>query len=245
MAKIATLEDVGRSIGVSKQMIIKYLNKKSIRKNKQGKIDIEDERNNLFLQSKLCDFSVFYGDNIPENVKSVDRKRMDFSKKAEKKPEKVEKVIQKPVKIESKPAEIEQIKPKSKTKEPDNSENSFYEAELKLKLESIKAKQLDSQLKKIKIEEQHGRLIDRSLCEKLINDSLGAIVQAFITLPSSVVDMILTIYENHPTDRREQIIKLLQEKYTKESKKIIDRAFQKHRKAIKEQIEQAENETES
>jgi len=221
---IATYQQIADSLGISKQAVDKLFVKKGyLVKDNKGKIDIDNPENRYFLESKGADFSFFGTKTQPET----------------------QKVIQKPVEMPSKPAKIQQ-----KTEESDGFVNKYQgspqqKLDMKLKFESIKAKQLESELKKLKIQEQLGRLIDRSLCEKLINDSLGAIVQAFITLPSSVVDMIFTIYENHPTDRREQIIKLLQEKYTKESKKIIDRAFQKHRKAVKEQIEQAENEPES
>jgi hypothetical protein len=88
-------------------------------------------------------------------------------------------------------------------------------------------------------------LIPRDFTERLVNDTVGAIQQTFLVIPSSIIDILFNIYENHPEDRREQIIKLLQEKYTKETKKTVQKAYDRFRKAIKEQIEKADEKPES
>ena len=215
---IATFQQIADSLGISKQAVDKqFVRKQYLVKNKHGKIDIDDPGNRDFLESKGADFSVFGVSNI-------------------------QKVIQKPDKMPEKPVKTQDNIPQKKTITERIKEDPRLQLDFKLKMENIKAKQLESEIKKIKIEEQNGRLVSRSLAEKLINDSLGSIVQSFLTIPSSVIDMIFTIYNNHPEDRRERAEHLLIEKYTKEAKKIISRAQTQFRKNMKEQQEAEKDE---
>ena len=59
--KIATIKQIGQSLGVTHQAVSKeYIKKGFIVRNAAGKIDIENKQNRAFLKSKGADFSVFY-----------------------------------------------------------------------------------------------------------------------------------------------------------------------------------------
>ena len=216
--KIVSFQQIADSLHISKQAVdIQFVRKGYLAKNKFGKIDIDDPDNRLFLESKGADFSVFYAD-------------------------KTQKVIQKPVEMALKP---DNIPVKGSRFETNNEMSKQQMLDMKIKLQTLKHKEAETELKKIKIEEANARLIPRDFTERLVNDTVGAIQQTFLVIPSSIIDILFNIYENHPEDRREQIVKLLQEKYTKETKKTVQKAYNRFRKAIKEQIEKADEKPES
>ena len=209
---IVSLSKLGEALGISKQAVAKVHGKYLI-KNDKGKIEIDNPINKRYLESKGIVLSQF-------GVK-------------------IRKVKQTPPETLSKPPEFEHIDPETETLPV---QTTLAKLDIQLKLESIKSKRATTELNKLKIEEANGKLIGRDIAEKLINDSVGAIIQSFITLPSSVVDIILSIYEANPDNRREKIVQLLQDRYTKESKKIVETAQRKYMKEIEDQMKRAENE---
>ncbi len=210
--KIASFQQIADSLGISKQAVDnQYVKKGYLAKNKFGKIDIDNADNRLFLESKGADFSVFYAD-------------------------KEQKVIQKPVEMPKKPDKT----PAKGSRFETNSELSpQLKLDLKIKLQTLKSKEADTHLKKIKIEELQGKLIPRDLAERYIADTIGAFSQSLISLPFAVVDNIFSIMTESPK-KREDLITLLQEKYTKEMSKAAERGYKKFKREYKERIQEQE-----
>lgn len=210
--KIVSFQQIADSLGISKQAVDnQYVKKGYLAKNKFGKIDIDNADNRLFLESKGADFSVFYAD-------------------------KEQKVIQKPVEVPSKP---DKTPAKSSRFETNNELSPLQKLDLKIKLQSLKAKEADTHLKKIKIEELQGKLIPRDLAERYIAETIGAFSQSLISLPFAVVDNIFSIM-TESTKKREDLITLLQEKYTKEMSKAAERGYKKFKRDLKERIQEQE-----
>ena len=137
MTNIASLQKLGDSLGVTKQAIDKLFVKKGfLRQNKKGKIDIDDPYNLEFLQSKGADFSVF---GIQEPVKTEEKPKI----------EKVQKI------------KVTEPKPDKIVPARKESENNLNELEKRLKIENIKSKQKDSELKALKIKELQKELIPK------------------------------------------------------------------------------------
>lgn len=210
--KIVSFQQIADSLGISKQAVDnQYVKKGYLAKNKFGKIDIDNADNRLFLESKGADFSVFYAD-------------------------KEQKVIQKPVEVPSKP---DKTPAKNSRFETNNELSPSQKLDLKIKLQSLKAKEADTHLKKIKIEELQGKLIPRDLAERYIADTIGAFSQSLISLPFAVVDNIFSIM-TESTKKREDLITLLQEKYTKEMSRAAERGYKKFKRDLKERIQEQE-----
>ena len=61
MSKIASLAKIGESLGVTKQLVSRdFVAPGFLKKNENGKIDIEDKENRAFLKSKGANFDIFY-----------------------------------------------------------------------------------------------------------------------------------------------------------------------------------------
>ena len=211
---IATLQKIGLSIGVSKQAAMKYIKKGRLRKNNKGKIDVEDPYNKEFLESKNADFSVFGLKNTPKP-----------NKKQQKTIEKEEKRVK---------IEYNDSIPAPKDLNP------LVKLDLKLKLENIKAKERDSELKKLRIEEARGKLIPRDLAEKYVTDTIGQFSQTLVSAPFALVDQILSIALTDSESKREDIIALLQKKYTSEIKKAAETGYKKYMRQLKERLQEVE-----
>ena len=209
---IIILKQIGDALGISKQAVAKTASR-YLQKNEKNKIDLDNPVNREYLRAKGVNLANF-------GVKTS-------------------KIKQKASETESKPRKKEQSPPEIET----NTEyGALMKLDMQLKLESIKAKRATTQLSNLKLEESSGKLIRRDIAEKLINETVGSIIQSFITLPSSVVDIVISTYESNPDNRREKIVQLLQDRYTKEAKKIVETAQRKYAKEIEEQMKRSENE---
>lgn len=210
--KIASFQQIADSLGISKQAVYsQYVKKGYLAKNKFGKIDIDNADNRLFLESKGADFSVFYAD-------------------------KKQKVIQKPVEMPKKP---DKTPAKGSRFETNTELSPQLKLDLKIKLQTLKSKEADTVLKTLKIEELRGKLIPRDLAERYVADTIGAFSQSLISLPFAVVDNIFSIM-TESTKKREDLITLLQEKYTKEMSKAAERGYKKFKRDLKERIQEQE-----
>jgi len=227
--KFATLRLIGRSLGVSHVSILKYV-KNHYLVSIDGKIDIENPQNKQFLESKGADFSVFDGSSPV------------------KKQEKIQKPVKKPLKpakTEHKSIKKEDIKPEIipeivEKKKPVKEKQSLLELEIELKMANLKAREKDSELKTIKIEELRGKLIERQLAEQYISDTVGAFTQALVNIPFAVVDQIINIIDTDSNKKREDVIALLQTKYVKEIEKASERGYNRYIRELKDRLREAE-----
>ena len=200
--KVRTMQEIGEALGVSKQMIYKYIKKGFLKKNRQNKIDVDDKYNRQFIVSKLA--------GRPTNL---------FTKYQDKPATKNEKVV-----------------------ESEGKENVILKLDLQLKLETLKNKQKDNELKQMKIQEQQGILIQKDLVEKLLFDTVGQVVQNLMVIPQTITDQIFSLIEED--NSREKVVSLLQKKYTEETKKIIENGYNKFKTEVKKRMIQASEEFE-
>jgi len=228
--KIVTMEQIGRSLnGISKVAVFKIIGKGFLQKNSDGKIDIDDQVNKQYLESRHADFAIF--DEI------IEPKKRKVKQKPVKKELKPRKKQQESIKKETPEKQKQPIQEQKPTRNPDK--ESLYELELKIKQETVLAKKADTVLKTLKIEELRGKLIPRDLAERYIADTIGAFSQSLISLPFAVVDNIFSIMTESPK-KREDLITLLQEKYTKEMSKAAERGYKKFKRDLKERIQEQE-----
>ncbi len=212
---IGSLAKIGRSLGISKQAVAKD-HVKYLVKNDNGKIDIDNPINKRYLDSKGADMSFF-------GVKPRKSK-------------------QKQPKTESKPLKTEHNNPESETLPPEeNSKDVLLRLTISKERENIKSKRAKTELDMLKLKEANGKVIDRDIAEQLINGTVGEVVHSFITLPSSIVERIMSICEENPENKREKIIEIMQNRYTKEAKRIVEMAKIKYAREIKEQMKRAED----
>lgn len=217
------MEQIGKSLnGISKVAVFKIIGKGFLQKNSDGKIDIDDPVNKQYLESRRADFSVF--DEI------VEPKKRKVKQKPAKKESKPRKERQQSIKKETEYSEKTPIQTQKTDKNSDK--QSLYELELKIKQETVLAKEADTVLKTLKIEELRGKLIPRDLAERYVADTIGAFSQSLISLPFAVVDNIFSIM-TESTKKREDLITLLQEKYTKEMSKAAERGYKKFKRDLK------------
>jgi len=225
MSKIATLELIAESLGVTEQLVSRDMVIPGfLVKNEKGRIDIADMVNREFLNSKGCDWSVFY-------PKSKNKKK---SKKVRER-EKDQEELSRKVDLEVKPS-IEYSEPKQIKKEKDieidsldddlPGANSVQKLDIATRIEKLKGIKKDNALKDLKLTEEKGRLIDKSLVQNLVFDTIGTISQAVLTLPHSLVDELISIAQEKE-GAREKILKLLIERYGLEMRKSIEETHKK------------------
>lgn len=211
---IVTQQQIAEALGISQQMVGKYLNQNKIKRKKNGKIDASDPHNLEFFESKGVNIGVL---GVVNSTK----------------------LIQKPVQTVSEPRKKEQTPFKSETTGGDHF-SIVRKLDLQLKIANIKAKESERELKALKIEELRAKLIPKDLVEIYIGDTIGTFSQAMIHIPFSIVDQIISITETDPPDKREQIVKLQQEKYLKELKKAAETGRKKFIRHLQTQIKEAE-----
>jgi len=203
MIIIRTLQEIGDSLGVTKQAVAKYVKKGLLIRNEDGRIDIEDPRNKDFLQYKGADRRMLYG-----------------------------------------ASSMKGRKPKAGTvkRQAETSGQFLAKLDLQIKLENLKAKQKENELKSMKIQEQRGILIQKDLVERLLFDTVGQIIQNLVVIPQTISDQILSLAKSKKQDKREQIILLLQKKYVEDTKKIVSNGHKRFQKAVENRIIQAQAE---
>jgi hypothetical protein len=162
--KIVSYQKIADSLGISKQAVDKlFVRKGYLKKNNNGKIDIDDQDNRNFLIEKGANFR-FFGES---------RKQ---------------KTIQTPPKMPEKP----DIRPQ-KPPENDTSESGqLVKLDKLLKIERIKASQRNTELKTLQIQEMRGELIPKKIVDQLIEDFFGRFNEMLLNKPKSIANDILT-----------------------------------------------------
>lgn len=213
--KVVSFQQIGDSLGVSKQAVDKLFVKTGfLRKNKKGKIDIDDPYNREFLEEKEANFAVFGA------VKEL-------------------KVIQKPPEMPKKPEVIPEKVLKIETKS--EKENTLGKIEKMLKIEQIKGRQKDNELKTLKIMEAKGDLLPKKIIDQLIEDYFHKFNEMLLTKPKSIAgDIIAEVKAGNV----QSLVRLLQKSYMDENKKLLDNAKKRYVDAINNKIKEVEEENE-
>lgn len=234
---IATMEEIGSAIGVSKQMIKKYVDRKYLIRNKKKKIDIDNPHNLQFLMSKGANMAVFGVEIVQKEVekpiKSAPNKHNKHEKKDKKQPIQPTKPVPRK-KINLDGDEIDKNELELLDLDP------IFEADLRYKFANIKAKQKDSELKTLRVEEARGKLIPRDLAERYVTDTIGQFVQTLVSTPVSLVDQIFSIVLTDKENKREELISLLQDKYAAELTKAAETGYKKYMRQLKEMLKEIE-----
>lgn len=163
----------------------------------------------------------------PVNYNFLESKGADFSVfGVEKTPPKI--------RIETEESEKEETQPKERTGA------IMQKLDLQVKLQNLKSKQAETELKTIKIEELRGKLIPRDLVERYVSDTIGAFSQALVSIPFALVDNIFSIILTEGDRKREDLISLLQDKYSKEMLKAAERGYKKFMRDLQDRIQEEE-----
>lgn len=156
---IASFQKIADSLGLTKQAVSKlYVKKGLLKKNKDGKIEVDDPENFEFLESKGADFSIL---------------GIDSSQKS----------IQKPSKMTEKAGLI----PEKKSKSEAGNGGIFLALQKQLQIENIKQKRISSELNSIKIKTMQGELIPRKMVDQLIGDFFGRFNEMLLIKPKGII----------------------------------------------------------
>ena len=158
--KIVSFQKIADSLNVTKQAVDKLFVKKGLlKKNQDGKIDIEDPFNFEFLISKGADFAKM-GVVLPPESKNK-QKVLEVRKKTDDK-----------IEIPGK---------------PETENGVLYRLEKELKIENIKQKRISSELNSIKIKEMQRELIPRKIVDQLIGDFFGRFNEMLLIKPKGII----------------------------------------------------------
>ena len=200
--KIATLEQIGKSLGVTKQLVSRDIVKVGLLlKNEDGKIDIEAPENRAYLKSKGANMEIFYPKTpTPKKSTKIKKKPLKLSKKEEN-------------------AGISDVKTaKTKTKENKSTQNEMLDLEKDNKIRKNELLKIKIELDELKLETEKNNLISKDIAKSYIFEILGAFSQVVTVMPHSIVDEILS-FSAEKEGAREKILKLLSDKYSSEINK--------------------------
>lgn len=111
----------------------------------------------------------------------------------------------------------------------------FAKLELQIKLENIRSKQKDSELKTLKIKEMRGELIPRKIVDQLIGDFFGRFNEMLLIKPKGIIGDIKAEVKDG-TDQT--LISYLQKAYMIELEKLLQNAKKRYLDAIENQIKE-------
>lgn len=111
----------------------------------------------------------------------------------------------------------------------------FAKLELQIKLENIRSKQKDSELKTLKIQEMKGVLIPRKMVDQLIGDFFGRFNEMLLIKPKGIIGDIKAEVKDG-TDQT--LISYLQKVYMIELEKLLQNAKKRYLDAIENQIKE-------
>jgi hypothetical protein len=111
----------------------------------------------------------------------------------------------------------------------------FAKLELQIKLENIRSKQKDSELKTLKIQEMKGILIPRKIVDQLIGDFFGRFNEMLLIKPKGIIGDIKAEVKDG-TDQT--LISYLQKAYMIELEKLLQNAKKRYLDAIENQIKE-------
>lgn len=157
--------------------------------------------------------------NNPQNQYYLESKGVDLSKYGIKKAEKKE--------------PERQIKKETEAEAP--ARNPLLKLELQIKLENIRSKQKDSELKTLKIKEMRGELIPRKMVDQLIGDFFGRFNEMLLIKPKGIIGDIKAEVKDG-TDQT--LISYLQKVYMVELEKLLQNAKKRYLDAIENQIKE-------
>lgn len=161
--KIITFQQIGDSLGISKQAVDKLFVKTGLlQKNKKGKIDLDNPNNRGFLTEKGANFR-FFGESGKQ------------------------KVIQKPQEMTEKP----DFRPQETT-QIDTEHGQLIKLDKLIKIERIKASQKNTELKTLQIQEIKGELIPKKIVDQLIEDYFGRFNEMLLNKPKAIASDIIT-----------------------------------------------------
>lgn len=218
-----TLRGAAEIIGVSHVAILKMVKTGKLVRNTKKKIDTDNPVNAHFFASK--------GITFEEEAKKPKIKKTTKPKKEKKEKPKKTRVEEEDTEEETE-EEIEEEPERREFKQDFN--NPIVRLEIQTKIANLKVKEADFKLKTIKTEEARGRLIATELVEELIFNTLSNIIQSYSSKPYSYLDKLLFMIQQNET--KENIVKMLAEEYTSETKKIIETAKSKFERKKKEII---------
>lgn len=160
--KIVTFQQIGDSLGISKQAVDKLFVKTGLlQKNKKGKIDLDNPANRSFLTEKGANFR-FFGESGKQ------------------------KVIQKPQEMTEKP----DFTPRETTQN-DTEHSQLVKLDKLIKIERIKSSQKNTELKTLQIQEIKGELIPKKIVDQLIEDYFGRFNEMLLNKPKSIASDII------------------------------------------------------
>lgn len=158
--KIVSFQKIADSLNVTKQAVDKLFVKKGLlKKNQDGKIDIEDPFNFEFLISKGADFAKMGVVLPPENKNK--EKVLEVRKKTDGRPDMPGK--------------------------PETEGGALYRLQKELQIENIKQKRISSELNSIKIKTMQGELIPRKMVDQLIGDFFGRFNEMLLIKPKGII----------------------------------------------------------
>lgn len=135
------------------------------------------------------------------------------------------------------PAIIKNEDPEEEKEESERSPHArvFAKLELQIKLENIRLKQKDSELKTLKIQEMKGVLIPRKIVDQLIGDFFGRFNEMLLIKPKGIIGDIKAEVKDG-TDQT--LISYLQKVYMIELEKLLQNAKKRYLDAIENQIKE-------
>lgn len=158
--------------------------------------------------------------NNPQNQYYLESKGVDLSKYGIKK-------------AEEKKEPERQIKKETEAEAPVR--NPLLKLELQIKLENIRSKQKDSELKTLKIKEMRGELIPRKIVDQLIGDFFGRFNEMLLIKPKGIIGDIKAEVKDG-TDQT--LISYMQKVYMIELEKLLQNAKKRYLDAIENQIKE-------
>jgi len=228
--KIATVQLIADSLGIVKSVVSRdMVSKGHLVKNEKGKIDIEDPDNRKFLKSKGANFEYFYPPKgTPKPQKKKPKKKLKPKASTPPAPRPVEKPV------------IDYEKPNKKQVIPDEVVNKYLEddspefildekptlldADIATKIERLKGIKKDNELKDLKLFEEKGRLIDRSIVQNIVFDVVGIISNGITSIPYTIVDELISVAVTKPDEAREKMVRIMLESNSTFMKKAVEEA---------------------
>jgi len=206
MTRPASLAQIGRSIGVSKQAIAKKVTNGELVRNAAGEIDIDDPANQQWLIDHSADMSQF-----PAAPRASAPQATAVS----------------PQSATGTPAVPPAPLPRRNQHDPHPAAATYYDKQgnpvdlsRMMLMQRIKVMQSDDALKQQKLLEGKNQLFEKKIVSAVVGGIMSEMVNAAMYIPQSIVDNLLSLRITHADREREEIVHLLQESYLHEYKRI-------------------------
>jgi len=203
-----TLTEIGNRLGVSKMAVSKWAAAGHLKRNSKKLVDLTKHSNYDYLANK-------WGLDIMMKAFPELKRHKITEKPAPKQQNKKSKSKQITKNIIE--AAVEKVVSTGAT----TGKNGF-ELDNQLKEERIINIQKQNELKELQLQEEKGRLINKSLVQNIIFDTLGIIGREIQAVPYSIVDEIISICATTQDTAREKIIKLLVKNYAVGMRNAVD-----------------------